>query len=554
MTSARPTHCPRCGQKVSPTVGECFFCDPEGPGPDAPVPDAPAEAGSGERAALDVDPDGLGAQVVANAEQFSLLLFEAEEMLARGHGDRALVLASRAVRERPDNLTALALYERARRDVLKGRRREKLEARIAEGRALFAAGRFAEAERIVNSALKLLPDHLLALQLHALLKERRLGAGTVEAEAERELDRMAHAQSARSAQAARAALANGWYRRALVAVRRGLRLWPDDPELLDVLREIQRSDQEIERETARRRAVLSRVRVALDLLGHDRIDESLKILRAVLREEPDDARAQAAIQDVRRVWLQRHAPPLDAPPVMAAPAPPPPAASTASAHSAARPEAPPSEGAGAEAAHRMASARAAGGGGRTVPGVHVQRPASIPQEILLPRTRRRATPLALVLAGAGVALAVVYLLVGRSAPAPAATAPPPTAIVPTTVATPPPPGPLDGIAPDLRSAIESTLADYARALESRDPDLLARVRPDLPAAARAALLAPFAGAINVGVDLRVLDVVVQGERASVPVLHTDVIVGGSSSQTAPVEEVLRFQRGAAGWALDAAQR
>src|SRR6185503_3488786 len=80
---------------------------------------------------------------------FGLLLFEAEEELARGQGDKALVLASRAVKERPDSLTALALYERARRDVLRGRRREKLEARIAEGQTLLEAGRFDEAERIV---------------------------------------------------------------------------------------------------------------------------------------------------------------------------------------------------------------------------------------------------------------------------------------------------------------------------------------------------------------------------------------------------------------------
>jgi hypothetical protein len=183
----------------------------------------------------------------------------------------------------------------------------------------------------------------------------------------------------------------------------------------------------------------------------------------------------------------------------------------------------------------------------------VQRPSSIPQEILLPRTRRRATPLALVAAGAALTLAVVYLLVGRSAPAPAATAPPRAVSVTTTLATPPPPGPLDGVAPELRAAIEGTLAGYARALESRDAALLARVRPDLSAGERAALLAPFAGAINVGIDLRVLDVTASSERAAVPVLRTDVIVGGAAAQSAPVEEVLRFQRGPAGWALDASR-
>jgi hypothetical protein len=68
------------------------------------------------------------------------------------------------------------------------------------------------------------------------------------------------------------------------------------------------------------------------------------------------------------------------------------------------------------------------------------------------------------------------------------------------------------------------------------------------------LLAPFAGAINVGIDLRVLEIVQVGDGVAVTVLRTDVIVGGSAAQTAPVEEVLRFQHGPSGWGLDAGGR
>jgi tetratricopeptide (TPR) repeat protein len=510
VTTTRPTCCPRCGQKVSPTVGECFFCDP--------------------------DPDGVGAVVVEAAERFGLLLFEAEELLARGHGDRALVAASKAIKERPDNLTALALYERARRDVLKGRRREKLEARIAEGRALFAAGRFDEAERIVTSALKLLPDHPLAQQLHVMLKERRLAGGTVEAEAERELDGLALAQARRAAQAGRSALASGWYRRALVEVRRGLRLRPNDPELLEVLREIRRSDEEIERLTARRRAVLSRVRVAQELLSHDRLDESLAILRAVLREEPDDERAQAAVREVRSVWKRRHAPvvaTVGPPSSDAAPLAP---ATAADRHPVAPAPVRPPPGPSDTASRR------------TPLPARAQPETAIPQEILLPRTRRAGPPLALALAGAGLLMALVYVMVRGSSPSPPE--------VPETAAATQPsarghaPGPLDAVVPELRSAIESTLTDYAHALESRDAVLLATARPDLSEAARSALLSRFEGAINVAIDLRVLDVIAAGAGASVPVLRTDVIVGGGSAETAPVEEVLRFRRRGEGWSLD----
>lgn len=538
--SERPTHCPRCGQKLSPTVGECFFCDPAEPAV-APSPRPRAR----DPLASPVTPPASSSGAAADpARDFGLLLFEAEEALARGQGDKALVLASRAVKEKPDSLTALALYERARRDVLRGRRREKLESRITEGRRLFEQGHLAEASRIVTSALKLLPDHPLAQYLHAQLKHRRVGASTAEADAERELDRMAHAEAHRAAQAARAALANGWHRRALVAVRRGLRVRPDDPELLEVLREVQRSDDRIEHETARRRAVMNRVRAALDLLGQHRLEESLKILRGVLREEPHDARAQAAVQEVRKAWLRR---------VAAQETQPVPAEARSEA---ARPSSPPvTAPPDATAARRMTAARTVAGTGRTIPGVHVQRPESIPSEILLPRSRRRSTPLVLVLAGAAVAATLFYILGASDGDAPTAPHPaPPRAATQAAAPREAAPGPLDGVEASLRQAIEATLADYARALETRDESLLARARPDLSPAERSARLAPFAGAINVASDLRVLDVVPEAGGAAVPVLRTDVIVGGNAGPTSPVEEVLHFRRHEGGWVIRAGRR
>jgi tetratricopeptide (TPR) repeat protein len=482
---------------------------------------------------------------VESERAFGLLLFDAEEALARGQGDKAVVLASRAVKFKPDSLTALALFERARRDVLRGRRREKLEARIAEGRYLFEQRRFDEAERIVNSALKLLPDHPLAQYLHSQLKERRLSAATAEAEAERELDRLAHVQAQGAARAARAALGNGWHRKALAAVRRGLRACPDDPDLLAVLREVQASDDTIEREAARRRAVHHRVRAALDLLHHGQPEESLKVLRAILREEPDDARAQAAMLEVRRRVAPRTSG-ADAPPAAARPIAPVPPAPPRAAPAAAEPD--------PMAARRMESARRGGRDGTTLPAVNTLR-SEIPQEILLPRTRRRATPLALVLAGAAVALTAGYVIVlrgTRSVPLP--TPPPPTRPTVAPSARPVAPGPLDMVDAELRQAIEATLAAYGRALESRDPVQLERARPDLSAGEREALLAPFARAINVASDLRVLDVIPQGALVTVPVLRTDVIVGGPERSTSPVEEVLRFRRAPEGWVLHDGRR
>jgi len=101
----------------------------------------------------------------------------------------------------------------------------------------------------------------------------------------------------------------------------------------------------------------------------------------------------------------------------------------------------------------------------------------------------------------------------------------------------------------VREAVEATLTSYARALETQDEALLARVRPDLTGAERERLLAPFRGAVNVATDLRVLDVIPGKGVVVVPVLRTDVIVGGRGQPTSPVEETLRFERRDGTWRL-----
>ena len=115
-------------------------------------------------------------------------------------------------------------------------------------------------------------------------------------------------------------------------------------------------------------------------------------------------------------------------------------------------------------------------------------------------------------------------------------------------------GPLAAADPEVRAAVETTLAAYGRALESQDAELLARVRPDLRPAERERLLARFRGAINVATDLRVLDVIPGKGVVVVPVLRTDVIVGGRGAPTAPVEETLRFERRDGVWRLAGAGR
>lgn len=450
-----------------------------------------------------------------NERQLGLLLFEAEEALARDAPDKALVLASRAVKERPDSLTARSLVERARRELLRGRRRERLEARVAEAQELLEQGDFAAAERIVSSALKLIPDHAVALGLFARLKEHKLGAGTVEADAERELQRLAQAKARKALEAARSALDAGWDSKGLLLLRHGLRQVPDDAELLRLLREAQGRVEGRAAERARRRAAAAQVRAGLDLLQRGTFRESLRILRAVLLEDPDNPAAQAAIQDVRRAFLAW----ADA--------------TTRKRPSGGEPEQAPPADAGAPLPATTATLPQAG----------------VPLEILLPRTRRRATPLGWIVAGGGAVIGLLLLLTGRPGHAPA-----PTALPPTTSTMPPfipqePPGPLTGIDPGLRRAIEAVLAGYARALEATDTTLLAAARPDLSAEERERRIAPFAGALGVTADLRVLDVAVQADAAEVPILLAVQGLGGGQAARPPIEETLRFERRGGTWVL-----
>jgi hypothetical protein len=145
--------CPTCGERIPPSVGECLFCpptaaetpsspsaappapaSPQAAAPPPPIPAAPAAApppASVAPPAAPRPPSPIPAAAAAPAlhaphaaRGFGLLLFEAEESLARGQVEKAVVLASRAAREQPGNLTARALYERTRRELLRGRRRE----------------------------------------------------------------------------------------------------------------------------------------------------------------------------------------------------------------------------------------------------------------------------------------------------------------------------------------------------------------------------------------------------------------------------------------------
>jgi hypothetical protein len=183
----------------------------------------------------------------------------------------------------------------------------------------------------------------------------------------------------------------------------------------------------------------------------------------------------------------------------------------------------------------------------------------IPGEILLPRTRRRATPMRFILvggAGVFVLMAALYFLARPDVVPPRPVEPAPTQALPPATPSPAPEeaGPLAQADPELRAAIRDLLARYGRALEGRDAALLASIRPDIPAEERDRMLARFAGALNVGIDLRVLDAALSPADAVVTVLRTEVVVGGRGGEAPPEEETLRFEKRPEGWILDARRR
>jgi tetratricopeptide (TPR) repeat protein len=495
------------------------------------------------------------------------LLLVAEECLVRGQPEKAAELAARALGARPESLEAKAALDRARRQLARQRRRGRQEQRIKEARALLDAGDAAGAEKLVSSVLKRVPGHPEALALFGRLKDRRPAGGDAEAEAEKELARLAQGQAQRAADAARAARSAGWDRKALLALRRGLRLVPDDPALIALLRETEHALADQDRAGARRRAGNVQVREAIEWLKAGRVEDSLKSLRSLLHQDPDHARAQAAIQEVRREWLARQPAPAPAPPIavrpLAVPAAPPKAASIAPSpvRVAAPPARPSAPRAPAPSVVRSPPPPAATAPRLRPPSSSVPAMTIPPRSVetlraeLAPRPTRKGTPLLLVLGSAALMIGLLVALTSRPSGAPARPAAPatvaPATTAPAPTATPAPAGPLAAADPDVREAVEAVLAAYARALESQDAALLAQARPDLTAAERERLLAPFRGAVNVASDLRVLDVIPSRGLMVVPVLRTDVIVGGRSAPRAPVEETLRFERRDGAWRLAA---
>ncbi len=122
---------------------------------------------------------------------------------------------------------------------------------------------------------------------------------------------------------------------------------------------------------------------------------------------------------------------------------------------------------------------------------------------------------------------------------------------PVVAAPPPPAAPLR--AADPRVQIETTIAAYARALESRDAGQVRRVYPGLSASQQQGWEDFFKAVRNLKADLRVTTVDVQGETADAVVDGVYVFDNATTgrAERRPVTFHASFVAEPAGWRLNA---
>lgn len=96
------------------------------------------------------------------------------------------------------------------------------------------------------------------------------------------------------------------------------------------------------------------------------------------------------------------------------------------------------------------------------------------------------------------------------------------------------------------AAIQKLVADYGRAIETRDLKLFKAVKPNLSADEERRTRAAFDAVKSQSVRITVLALEIEGDAAVVRVSRRDTINGGLVSS---FPQTLRLTRGAAGWGI-----
>jgi hypothetical protein len=138
------------------------------------------------------------------------------------------------------------------------------------------------------------------------------------------------------------------------------------------------------------------------------------------------------------------------------------------------------------------------------------------------------------------------------APAPPAVATPaPTTKTPPTTPVSPPATTTSAAATGPRADIRAALDSYVRAVETKDVDLMRRVRPSLTDAEVQRLRQSNAIKQSHKVDLRVYEITVNGDEATADGRREDMVVL-SSGQRLQTETTFSYtlKRGSRGWVID----
>jgi hypothetical protein len=101
-------------------------------------------------------------------------------------------------------------------------------------------------------------------------------------------------------------------------------------------------------------------------------------------------------------------------------------------------------------------------------------------------------------------------------------------------------------APPEAPAIEKVVADYGRAIETKDISLFKSVKPNLSASEEQRLRAGFAAVKSQNVRVTLVSLDVDGAAAVVRIMRRDTI-NGSIVSTFP--QTLRLARGGAAWSI-----
>ena len=105
------------------------------------------------------------------------------------------------------------------------------------------------------------------------------------------------------------------------------------------------------------------------------------------------------------------------------------------------------------------------------------------------------------------------------------------------------------LAPDDQAAIRRVITTYERAIESQDIDLFRSVVPGLSGEEVERIRASFADLESQQVEITVLSVDVQGNRAFVHLARTDTFMSGGNQQTQASEQSITLARSGDAWTI-----